>query len=394
MSMNLRKASVMIDIIMPLSLFLIFYPPCLVWYASELMFVIYLLQKGLFFLAACYAIKYKIFQNVDLWLLIGYIIWIIIVTVIQRNPIGEIGIFLNLFSWCIISIYCLERNPRKFTGCAAFYFTALIFLNTLLWKEEGMYVSANGQLNFVLGTKTCITEYQIVACGFIGMYYALLPKKKKRNAISLLTILVLSVIVWNVRQPISTSAVCMVVFIGLFMAQNIQNMLVDIALKVAFWVANALNLGIIFFNAQMLFASFITDVLHESVELDSRTYIWKVVIAKISESPIIGHGLNSNTFFSIDEGISAINQSTHNGLLNFLFIGGIVGTVYIMLLCFRLLRNVNIKTLPGRIFCVMLACFALFWISEQTKGYVLFYSCLILGVCISCIDQHCIENQV
>ena len=108
---------------------------------------------------------------------------------------------------------------------------------------------------------------------------------------------------------------------------------------------NILNVGIVFFNAQMLFANFITNVLHESADLNYRTAIWQIVMAKIAESPVIGHGLNmGNVSFAIGQGIAGINQATHNGILYFVFSSGIIGTVYILGICFLLLRKTNQRT--------------------------------------------------
>lgn len=120
----------------------------------------------------------------------------------------------------------------------------------------------------------------------------------------------------------------------------------------------------------MLFANFITNVLHESADLNYRTAIWQIVMAKIAESPVIGHGLNmGNVSFAIGQGIAGINQATHNGILYFVFSSGIIGTVYILGICFLLLRKTNQRTAAGRVFCAMMICFSTLWITEQLKLY-------------------------
>ena len=50
MQFNIRRASIMLDITMPLAVILIFYPPCLAQYAGGLLPLVFLMQKGIFFL--------------------------------------------------------------------------------------------------------------------------------------------------------------------------------------------------------------------------------------------------------------------------------------------------------------------------------------------------------
>lgn len=380
---KLRNVSIMLDIGMPLAVLVIFFPPCFIWYAGSLMSLIYLIQKAIFLLCAMYFVKYCLYKNKFLVSLLTYIIWIILITYRQGNSIESFGTYLNIFSVCVITVYCMERNPLKFTGFVSFVLSVLLLFNTLLWKEGGMYVNANGQASFVLGTKTSITEYQIVACCFIWLYYSLLPIKKKIKAISLWIILLLSLILWNFRQPISTSIICLGLFAGLIILQHFRIKAVDAVLKYGFGAILVLNIGIVFFNAQMLFSNFITGVMHENADLNYRTSIWQVVLTKIADSPWIGHGVNSGTFFSIGVGTSSINQATHNCLLYFVFTAGVLGTVYLFLICFFMLRKSGIETALGRIFHISIICFGMLWITEQIKGYELFFMCLLAGACIA-----------
>lgn len=383
MGMNLRRASLMVDILMPVSILLIFYPPCLQWYASGVMSIVFLLQKGLFLVCAAYALKYRLYRNKYMVALLSYIVWLILVTYLNGMQIGDIGSYLNVFSCCVVYVYCLERNPQRIIGYTSIVFTLLLLFNTILWKDGGMYVNNSGQMSFVLGTKTSLTEYQIAACGFIGTYFTLLPKHKKKNAVILGLCVVYSIIVWNIHQPISTSEMCLAVFFVILILGALGGKIGEIVLKWGFLGLNILNISIVFFNAQMLFANFITNVLHENADLNHRTAIWQVVLAKIAESPLIGHGLNmGNVSFAVGQGIAGINQATHNGILYFVFSSGIIGTVYILGICFLLLRKTNQRTAAGRVFCAMMICFSTLWITEQLKLYTVFFICLLLGSCV------------
>lgn len=373
----------MLDIIMPLSIVLIFIPPCVSWYVPALLSLVHFFQKGVFFLCTVYFIKYRIFESKYFVFMIGYVLWAVMVTFLNGDSIGPIGSFLNLFSQGVIAIFCINLNPRKYVGCIASWFTLLLFLNTFFWRDGGMYINTNGQPSFVLGTKTSLTEYQLVACFFICMYFYFLPKRKRWKAEFLGLITTVSLILWNIWQPITTSIICLIVFAGLIIWQTHENRIVDLSLRIGFWILIVINIGVVFFNVQVLFENFITNVLHESVDLNHRTAIWQLVLTRIVSSPWIGHGLRSNIYFAVGDGVASINQATHNGLLYFMFTTGIIGTVYVCLLYIIVSIHAGIRTAFGRAFHIIMICFATLWISEQLKGYELFFLCLLGGMYVS-----------
>lgn len=371
------------DITMPLAIILIFLPPCLGYYAPGILSIAYLLQKGMFILCAAYFLRYRIFEQKYFLLLMGYVLWAIFVTYYNGNSIGTVGNYLNLFSLGVVTVFCMESKPVKFTGCVATWFTFLLFLNTVLWRDGGMYLNSNNQMSFVLGTKTSLTEYQLVACSFIWLYHQMLPKEKKWKAIFLWIISALSLIFWNLRQPITTSILCFVSFTVLIYLRRSENKILEVVLRVGFWVIILFNLGIVFFNIQMLFENFITNVLHENADLNFRTSIWQLVLARIADSPWIGHGLRSNTYFAVGTGVASINQATHNGLLYFLFTTGIIGTAYVFMMYLLASFETGVKSILGKVFHITMICFAIFWVSEQLNGYGPFFLCLLGGVSLS-----------
>lgn len=383
MQFRIRKVSIMLDLTLPLAIVTIFFPPCLSYYASGLVSILYLLQKCIFLLCLIYFFKYKMYRNMYFIFMMGYVIWALFVTLLNGNSIGTIGEFLNLFSIGVISIFCIKLNPSKYSRLIAIWFTLLLTLNTFLWRDGGMYINANGQMSFVLGTKTSLTEYQLVAFYFISVYFGLLPRNRKWKAILLCLLSFFSVIIWNTRQPITTSIICFVLFVALLICQVREMKIMDKIWKFGFWLINMINIGIIFWNIQLLFSNFITNVLHESADLSLRTSIWQLVIAQITEKPWIGHGLNSNTYFAIGAGVASINQATHNGLLYFWFTTGIIGMVYICLLYFVASIKAGNETFIGRMFHIVMICFATLWIAEQIKGYALFFLCLLGGAYFS-----------
>ncbi|MCD8118517.1 MAG: O-antigen ligase family protein [Lachnospiraceae bacterium] len=385
---DLEHADLMNDIVMPLAVLLIYFPTCLSYYAPGLVSGIYLAQKLIFLICALMFLRLQLFKNKNFYLMFSYLLWIIVVTYVNGDTVPEWGSYLNLFSIYVVSIYCLETNPVKYTGFFSFVLTLLLLFNTLLWQDGGMYQNANGQYCFVLGTKTSMTEYQIAACCFIWAYHTLLPKGGKRKATILYGILLFSIILWNIRQPVTTSILCIIAFTVLIVIQKIEIKIVDVVLKLGFWVLLIFNIAVVFFNVQIYFANFITNILHESTDLNSRTPIWQVVLRYIYDRPWIGYGVNSNTYFSFDTGTSSYNQATHNGLLYFLFVGGIIGTVLIFILCYFSMKKSDVSSTIGRIVHISMICFGILWVSEQLKGYTLFFPVVLVGFCASAIIAH------
>ena len=105
-----------------------------------------------------------------------------------------------------------------------------------------MYLNSNGQMSFVLGTKTSLTYYQIVACCFIGLYGQFVDNKNKYRITVLHVILLLSVVLWNLRQPISTSELCIAIYFVLLVLNHIEHPFIDKIFRFGFAATIVLNL--------------------------------------------------------------------------------------------------------------------------------------------------------
>lgn len=387
MRFNLKRARLMNDIVMPVAIILIFVPPSMVYLAAFIMPAVYLMQKIVFMFSAYYFLRYRLFDDKNFLLVLGFIAFILGVTYYNGESLTEIGSYLNLFSLCVITVYCLKSDSLRYTRWVSTILTVLIFMNTMLWKSGGTYVNTVGQECFLLGTKTSITEYQITASCYISLYLYLLPKKEKYKGVFLLAVMSFSIIIFYFLQPVSTSAVCLLIYIGLLLIQNKVEFVTRKIYKYGFLASIALNIGIVFFNIQFLFSNFITNVLHEQPDLNYRTAIWQVVMTQIVKHPIIGHGVNSGITFAVGTGgVAQFNQATHNHLLYLLFIGGAVGTCYFFILCIMALKKSGIRFSSGQVIHITFICFGIMWITEQLKTFDWFFMCLLAGLCVNYIE--------
>lgn len=376
---KLNRVNLMTDLVMPLAIMIFIYPNAVTQYPAIVSCITFLWDV-LFYICVLYFVRFGEYKNIYIisWLI--FFAWIIIVSGIVSKTIPSMQTYRNYFCILLTAGYCMKKCPKKFISWVATVMTVWIMFNTLLWKAGGMYINANGQAAFFLGTKTSLTCYQITGCCFIWLLYCIASKKEKKYALFLWSVMVVSVIVWNIREPISTSIVCLSIFALFVLLMNSKLYFADVILKMGFPITLFLNVGIVFFGFQNLFASLITNTLNESMTLNNRTLIWKVVISKIVDSPVIGHGTETNTIFSIDNGISLINKSPHNFLLYLIFVTGTIGTVYFLFLCFWTLKRAGTSNIYGRIIHITFIAFGFMWITEQLKTYDMFIFCMIAGM--------------
>lgn len=95
-------------------------------------------DKGLFLVCAAYALKYRLYRNKYMVALLSYIVWLILVTYLNGMQIGDIGSYLNVFSCCVVYVYCLERNPQRIIGYLLYALTYYgIGTCPLIWNDDG-----------------------------------------------------------------------------------------------------------------------------------------------------------------------------------------------------------------------------------------------------------------
>ncbi|WP_028241930.1 O-antigen ligase family protein [Pseudobutyrivibrio ruminis] len=317
-------------------------------------------------------------------------IWIFIVAYIdiQAHLISGYGInIMNIYIYIdivVFSVYCCKTIPNFFLKVNTYYFTVLLALNTLFMGSNGAFINSNGQVSYLIGTKTSITLFQIVAFLFVHVYYRAKSNKKKNDATLLYMVLIASVVIYNIRQPISTSKICMALWFGMMFLYYIFPKKIGIVLNWLFWVINVVNVLIIFFKIQYRFEYLLVDVLHEDLTLDNREYIWEIVIANIINRPLFGHSINSNVSFGLSEAL-AYNRSAHNQILSWIFYFGLIGTIIIFILLALLFYRYKVLDIRGVITRMTLTVLATLWISEQ---WFLFTNFMLITILLNYLQEY------
>lgn len=276
----------------------------------------------------------KIYQEKMPMILFFLLLWMGITTYLYSGELddGYMYTFRTLFTMIILSSFSLKRYPKYFVIMVGTILSLWLLLDGITWKDGGTYITANGQEAFFLGTKTTITYYFVPALVFD--YIALkITSSRERKYAKLLNVMALGgTIIYLIREPISTTIVCLVLgALGYVIIANFEGISKAVC-KYGFMLTSVLNMCFITGSALTAFRSFFINIMEEGEEMNGRTQIWDMVLEYIEERAIIGYGYASGVKFDVWQ---EFNTSTHNYFLHILFTMGLVGmTIYILYVFF------------------------------------------------------------
>ena len=194
---------------------------------------------------------------------------------------------------------------------------------------------------------------------------------------------------WSAAALVVISFIC-ILNIVLFVIPKIKKEF-QLNLKITMIIILGLNIGIVFFRMQNLLEYFIVDILHKSLTLSYRTYIWDIALEIFRSDPIrllFGHGfLDTSDIFTFvasnaygHEVIISPNH-LHNLLINTLYFGGVLGSflyfnfVHIIVKnIFNIKNNLKIKN----IMIIIFAGLGLLLIFDTFELYAIYYLILYM----------------
>lgn len=122
-------------------------------------------------------------------------------------------------------------------------------------------------------------------------------------------------------------------------------------------------ISVVVIRIQNIFSFFIVDILHKSLSLSGRTYIWDIALPSIFKNPILGHGtfVESNYFhvnFVMSNGnIMDAYWSAHNTFIQIAFEFGIIPIIIMIIVIYF----VGKKYIFVRMASSFVVCF-LYWL--------------------------------
>lgn len=308
-------------------------------------------------------------------------LYLFIICLLNNNFSGLLNfgyLSLQVANLILLFHFCYKRNKiQTLIEAIAIISFSLLFINfvTLVLFENGIIPSSYWDNHdndiYFLGIKTKILYYIFPA---IASSIAIkCPTKRKKWIYLNLIVSILNIFMKNVSTGI-------IFLLGLIVIYILKN---KIILKpcVLILIGFSIQFGIIFLKIYNLFSFIIVDVLHKSMSLSSRIYIWNNAIEFLRNANIFnrifGHGVfKGYAYVPYDSSI----WQPHSQILDLLASGGIIGTfLMISFLCFMMPkilkgnRTINILVMISALIIILSSVELYFTLAICYTPFVLIY---------------------
>ena len=283
--------------------------------------------------------------------------------------------FRTIFLSLIID-YGLSKHSRNFLLASQSFFVTLIVLNLLSFflAPSGLYTNSTGITeNWLLGYRNHFLVFILptLLFSFVSSYQKYGELKIKDWVIYLLSLI-------TIILTKSSTAIVFMAIIGLYLLlrrsmvfvkiSNIKNLLIIYVLAY-FWL-------VIFriHNSIDDIKYIIVNLLHRSVTLTSRTYIWDQTFSLISKKPLLGYGLKE---IDVDYGRYQVYRAyhAHNEILEIIYQAGIVGLLVfipILVVSYRNLWRYRHLEIARTISMILFALLVVFLTESYSYEWILY----------------------
>lgn len=261
--------------------------------------------------------------------------------------------FIDLDQWGYMSLQVANmifiihhslQSEKKQVLLSAIAWLSILYLGlnavSLVYVKGGIIPSSNLYENgdndyYFLGIKVTYTTYIIPAIAVAGLYKIMYKKR-------LVFIITVALSLFNIFYAnISTAKVCLIIFVILFILKSTR-FFRKMDMSWIILVTLAINILIVGFDAHMIFADFIQNVLHKNLTLTGRTDIWKNAKTLLMNSGILhllfGNGIRNGGSFVPFGGTY---WPAHNQWLQYVYEYGLLGIVMFLNFLIKLDRFKN-----------------------------------------------------
>ena len=258
-----------------------------------------------------------------------------IITYISSHNITSSLLSYSLFTIIILFMFVectIKNNTNNLIEGILIYCETIIYINfiCLLFPKFGQFFDCG----FILENDNNQFIYYIlgITSSFISHYL----NNNKASKIRMITLC--SIVYATALKLFAATTIVALVILALSLFLSFKFNIGNIVLYIIFYLV--VFIAIVIFNAQYLFAFLIVDILHKSLTLSLREYLWRDFKAEIIKSPIIGHGYHNDKIFSPEQNIYLY---AHNHILQELYNGGIV--MYLIYIWFVILPAKKLYTI-------------------------------------------------
>ncbi len=309
------------NIIFSFLIFTIFFKPSFItndYILNEISNLLSILLS--FFFLIIYIKKNK--MDKFIFALVLFILSLFFSTIVNlQNPLYFFKIYFPLFGLIIYINLLINYDKSKFVKFFGNYLYLIIFINflSIVFGHTGEY-----ERMYFLGYDNTFTP--IIVLGSIILSYFSFYKYGK---ITLKCCCINFVTIISCFLVRSSNAMMMGFFLVLFDAfllfKIYSNLKINkiFNLKTYFWISIIVFFVLVVYRLQNIFSYIIVDILSRDLTFTGRTYIWDRALHYISNSPIIGYGVEDFDLRIITKNIF----HAHCNYLNILLEGGLFSLV-------------------------------------------------------------------
>lgn len=293
---------------------------------------------SIFIIFIMYLKKGKITKN--MLILICFEGWQVAITAIYNEDVTTVlncAIIILALAMILESAY----NKKMLLSVLLFCFEIVIYINfiTVIMFPTGMYTTGSllvgeAKQNWFLGFKNVHIVFYLPAILISLVYSELYGCKRRRN------LLIFIVIFCTILCQSSTSIIGISILLLLLLLNRLFYKKKIFEFKNLILIICALFLLVIIFRLQDLFSYLFVDLLGKDLTFSNRTLLWDTTMIAISKKMLCGYGWQAITKRHLMYNSETI-ISSHNQILEYLYIGGIILLGIYIYIIYRINKETN-----------------------------------------------------
>lgn len=248
----------------------------------------------------------------------------------SKNPFPGFYYGGKLLCFVLINEYYLKKQSFELLNVSKKYMSVLICITTFFqYVKQNFFgvMESSGNFKNFFASDNELGYYYIA---FIALCLILdMVDGKRISKYTIFMTFVCSLSLYKADAGKSTVGIILIlIYIAFIYGRRIEKVF-------SYWVivgCYALSfVGIVGFNMQERFSTFIESYLHKDVTLTGRTYIWQSSIQNIKQSLWYGYGVSNGGRLHTSTNLHGTLVSSHNMFLEVLLQVGIIGAVFFIL---------------------------------------------------------------
>lgn len=287
--------------------------------------------------------KWKRIKTEKEWYSIGVIAFYVLIFVLNVVAGGNMRRVISTVYPPAGLIMLLEMvyriNAKKATVALNYIFNLLITLNFL---QILLFGDAIGEYRYLLGYRNQMGLVLFITI-FLGYLYYLMRDTKMFFVYSFVLTVLTVIMLGSMNNLIALA----VILLYMVMPKNVKAKIDKPFSNHLVLIYIVSFVSVVILRVQNIFSFLIEDILHRSLSLSGRTYIWDEAIRLIKLNPILGYGRGETAnYFAVEYYMSNLSlkqgvYSAHNAFLQTCYEFGIIPIILMLGLLYYYTRQIK-----------------------------------------------------